>query len=104
MRCDEQRRAGEEAIETLLAGVVTITEFRTNTIDSVCGISALGVRWVAAIMIVVGSNDDAMVRYGLIFEVEPVATNDEIERVECESELLGHGPGLRHANGVDLFC
>jgi len=56
-------------------------------------------------IIEVGRSDKAMVRYGLIFEVEPVATNpkitnDQVERVDCDSELLGHGLWLRHTNGV----
>lgn len=47
-----------------------------------------------------GSNDEPLIQHGLIFEVKPVATNEEIERVERECELLGQGPGLGHANGV----
>ena len=91
MRRDEQRRAGEEAIKTVHAGVETITELPTNAIESVrSGISVV-TPWAAAKIVVVRSNDEAMVQYGLIFEVEPKATDNKIERVERECEL----PGLR---------
>ena len=89
MPSNEQRWAGEEPVETVLASVKAIAEFRTTASNSILISVPVVTHWAGASIVIMGRQDEAVVPYGLIFEVEPVATNNEIERIERECKVSG---------------
>jgi hypothetical protein len=81
---DKQRWTREEAVKTLISGLVTITEFRTTTVEGVC--TSVTVAAPVAAMVIMRGDDEAVVPHGLIFDVEPIATDNQIEWVQRQRE------------------